>query len=121
MRISDWSSDVCSSDLDVAQKHRGAAVDEAAGQPLVKRVGQPVLKRPRPLAPFAGVGQPVRLMGNVGPGPRRSDPVAKLTAIALKIVELCHLAGDPLGWRSDERRVGKEWASQCNYRWSATR
>src|SRR3546814_9317532 len=38
-------------------------------------------------------------MGNVGPGPRRSDPVAKLTDIALKIVELCHLAGDPLGWQ----------------------
>ena len=38
-----------------AHQRRGAPVDEALGQPLVQRVGQPVLDLARPLLPMRGI------------------------------------------------------------------
>src|SRR3546814_11773819 len=98
MRISDWSSDVCSSDLDArkqrlalaqaAEQGRGPAVDEALGEPLVERVRQLVLELARPLLPALRVIEPVLPVGDVCPGAR-----------------------------SEERRVGKECVSTCRFRW----
>src|SRR3546814_12933854 len=39
MRISDWSSDVCSSDLDIEQNYHAASPGQRFAYDLVKRVG----------------------------------------------------------------------------------
>src|SRR3546814_12511091 len=97
MRISDWSSDVCSSDL-VAQ--RLAFVREAT----------------------AAVGHHALALG----GAHRHAQVglaglAEFALAAFGGVQRDHVvarrdAGDAL--RSEERRVGKECGGTCRYRWS---
>src|SRR3546814_13469326 len=92
MRISDWSSDVCSSDL-------VAIVDFA----LLDKVGdhariQEALEqdgRPEPLGALFEIGEATGPeIEEPAPGKRRQDR------------------------RSEERRVGKECVSTCRYRWS---
>src|SRR3546814_11622726 len=97
MRISDWSSDVCSSDLadaalagvegaEVGLEAVGAELDGPLGH--VGRAGD------------EAVDTPVRLaVGGVVVG---------------RLVE--ELA--PVAARSEERRVGKECVSTCRSRWS---
>src|SRR3546814_11572839 len=98
MRISDWSSDVCSSDLDMdLAEDRGSFSDllkeldipypkygvaESAEEALLvaKEVGYPVLVRPS----YVLGGQGMSIVIN----------------------------------RSEERRVGKECVSTCRSRWS---
>src|SRR3546814_1983617 len=88
MRISDWSSDVCSSDLP-APPCSTPGRDER-----LSRGGQ------RSHRPPAG-----------RPGGRASDaPVAARTRRPLEL-------GDQL-LRSEERRVGKECVRTCRYRWA---
>src|SRR3546814_5074705 len=98
MRISDWSSDVCSSDL---------AVDQAllAGE----------VHRPR--ACPRGDQEVPRLMG-----PAVDDePVLGLERRGA-VERLDTVAGEArfhvLGHRSEERRVGKECVGTCRSRWS---
>src|SRR3546814_19142277 len=106
MRISDWSSDVCSSDL------ADAIVD------LVR----------------AGVIQLLALEVNLGAAEMLGEPLreierARPSDIVLQIIgELGRegrvLLGRVIGLldledqRSEERRVGKECVSTCRYRWS---
>src|SRR3546814_2311874 len=91
MRISDWISDVCSSDLDqhlavlahgadegafaaqAAHQDRCAAVDEALREALMQGIRQGVLDGPRPALPVGVVVQPVAAVGNVGPGADMRD------------------------------------------------
>src|SRR3546814_21110222 len=97
MRISDWSSDVCSSDL----RHRVVADGAAA-----------------PLKESALDGKPgVVEVQERRHGPHRVaveklgvDPVKPHRVAATRI-------GVALG-RSEERRVGNEWVSTCRARWS---
>src|SRR3546814_6085111 len=92
MRISDWSSDVCSSDL--VQKIR------------LER-GLPVLDQSRHLI----------FTGNPGTG---KTTVARLLAQIYRtigVVERGHLVETDRS-RSEERRVGKECVSTCRSRWS---
>src|SRR3546814_15214997 len=96
MRISDWSSDVCSSDL-------ADAAAAAAGQ---RRREADVRHAQR----FHQAGG-VELVEIAGPGGR----------IIGKAVDL--LMADPgigpgVHDRSEERRVGKECVSTCRSRWS---
>src|SRR3546814_13777324 len=94
MRISDWSSDVCSSDL-----------AEQRGDDIARGI----------IAPIAGIlDEPVdperRARGGAGQGFALDDlglPRAKGEAVAQP-----HLG------RSEERRVGKECVSTCRSRWS---
>src|SRR3546814_18832877 len=90
MRISDWSSDVCSSDLDA--EHRQQALH--------------FIHRQR----FAGDAEidPQLLAAVVQlPGQRqRGGTEAELTVADLTAA------------RSEERRVGKECVSKCRTRWS---
>src|SRR3546814_2589588 len=74
MRISDWSSDVCSSGL-------------------VCRVE------------FGRVGQ------------CRNHLLGNEVACTLFADDDADLACERRGWRSEERRVGKECVSTCRYRW----
>src|SRR3546814_19621028 len=96
MRISDWSSDVCSSDLPDRQR-------------AARRRGG---NRPIPIFVVAGdrVVEPERAVG-VADMPlerdwRRRDAEFGL-AVEIEIIV-----------RSEERRVGKECVSTCRSRWS---
>src|SRR3546814_16170990 len=101
MRISDWSSDVCSSDL--LRQRDGT----------VKRI----------LVFFGG-------SDTMNQTPKAVEAIKQLKRpdIAVDVVvggayqhcaELQELmAGMPNIVRSEERRVGKEWVSTCRSRWS---
>src|SRR3546814_14931599 len=89
MRISDWSSDVCSSDLiEIVDR---AAADEAF-QPFVEDAG---LEQPcRPEIMFVAE---IELLREIRPQHRIAAAAAR---------------------RSEERRVGNECVSTCGSRWS---
>src|SRR3546814_20396812 len=91
MRISDWSSDVCSSDL-----HSVADLDaHHVTHPLLVRI----VHRPAIMT----VGQQALvddLDRGLGPEP------------------FAHRRLGRVGESSEERRVGKEWVSTCRSRWS---
>src|SRR3546814_16789100 len=76
MRISDWSSDVCSSDLSPSRVRLLPELEENGARPVRAAIGNVNVE---------AVG--------------RFDPVH-------------------LDHRSEERRVGKECASTCRFRWS---
>src|SRR3546814_4820080 len=89
MRISDWSSDVCSSDLRVAEAEAEAECGEFDSAVLQIDAVHALEKR----AQIVDTGAlPV-----VAPAPVQNEP--------------------PVG-RSEERRVGKECVSTCRSRWS---
>ena len=56
------------------EQRLGAPVDEALGQPLVQGIAQRVLDRARPLLPVERVVEPVRAVGDVGPGADVGEP-----------------------------------------------
>src|SRR3546814_9692737 len=95
MRISDWSSDVCSSDLETLtiEPGRPAARKSFTNRRHVKK-------------------QPVRSVRI-----RRSHWAVAISATLmpdmLRPAELTRIS------RSEERRVGKECVSTCRYRWSS--
>src|SRR3546814_16785415 len=97
MRISDWSSDVCSSDL-------APAIE---GQWIVDA-------QPR----FSGASG--HFQGYIGRFRRPAPDVVELTPQAReaeRIRQLLHELRTPVN-RSEERRVGKEWVRTCRSRGS---
>src|SRR3546814_21081914 len=95
MRISDWSSDVCSSDLQPAIPNRERPVDpvdyKATKEELLEFYRQMLLIR------------------------RFEEKAGQLYGLGL-IGGFCHLyIGQE---RSEERSVGKECVSKCRSRWS---
>src|SRR3546814_15407070 len=92
MRISDWSSDVCSSDL----------------WPTTRTLLFCILVRAGLLA-MSGVAP------NAAPDIRHSA-VARAAAVCVILIMQCLLLVELL--RSEERRVGKECVSTCRSRWS---
>src|SRR3546814_12867518 len=97
MRISDWSSDVCSSDLDLAMGH---ALDAAAQD--LRGVGRGVEGERQH-------GAEIRL-AEIRPQAERFELGAELAAAVID--------QEDLHQRSEERRVGKECVSTCRSRWS---
>src|SRR3546814_16170445 len=93
MRISDWSSDVCSSDLFCPALHE-------KGRVLVLHENGPLHEHLRAGDPRAGQ----RLRQHGPHGGRK-----------LRVIEEQVRHGFA---RSEERRVGKEWVSTCRSRWS---
>src|SRR3546814_2402014 len=91
MRISDWSSDVCSSDL--ALRH----VHTRDGQPSEARDQQPPL--PVEMRRLERRLHAIRLTPRVDRHPAVPEPLRRRE-------------------RSEERRVGKECVSTCRSRWS---
>src|SRR3546814_12638267 len=96
MRISDWSSDVCSSDLARLLFRRGPAADLVDAEIGV-----------RAIAETYGGGRPRHFL--------LRDHMFQI-AKAKAPVRLLH--GDAVQARSEERRVGKECVSTCRSRWS---
>src|SRR3546814_14490869 len=98
MRISDWSSDVCSSDLDdLEQSCRLLAEEDGAGRGWSRAHGY------RGYTSYASLDDL----------PRRDPAFADLKRLLDRQVKAfakaCH--------RSEERRVGKECVSKCRSRW----
>src|SRR3546814_12723503 len=102
MRISDWSSDVCSSDLIGGSLHanppfpprqsaRGAFACGVHGQSLSPRIER---------------------WGRTA-GRQKMDQVGTKDACRWQVIE-----ARTSGVRSEERRVGKECVSTCRSRWS---
>src|SRR3546814_17752060 len=100
MRISDWSSDVCSSDL----FEQAVAVEQAAAD-FAAIVGL-----------GAGVGHDVQNIGHclVRTGRNRRHR-RRLPAMAGQIAPETL---DDLQRRTEERREGYEWGRTCRSRWS---
>src|SRR3546814_7988647 len=93
MRISDWSSDVCSSDLAGAQRVMMSA------EPIQLRVQIVQMSK---IAYADGPSADLVLIGGAN-APARGADLASATRILT---------------RSEERRVGKECVSTCRSRWS---
>src|SRR3546814_16893839 len=97
MRISDWSSDVCSSDLAAVQQRDPVVVAVAlGGGDLPAVVGH------------ARIGVVTAL---------EADP-GRAAAAGGHLVDLRLAAAVGGEVRSEERRVGKECVSTCRSRWS---
>src|SRR3546814_19590727 len=103
MRISDWSSDVCSSDLSKGQARRASHWSYEAERPLSRRQGESLLVEPG--TPLRGV----QIDAGHGAAPYPCAIAAKATPAGPPI------CGDTM--RSKERRVGKEWVSPCRSGW----
>src|SRR3546814_12655860 len=99
MRISDWSSDVCSSDLyDTFAADLNALLETLDLRDVI-------------LVGFSmGTGELARYVSNHG-----HERVAKLAFLASLEPFLLAAADNP---RSEERRVGKECVTSCRSRWS---
>src|SRR3546814_8933613 len=102
MRNSDWSSDVCSSDL-----YRVGNMNESIAGVRRPGVGIPIVPIPMPAVVRMGVNErkPARIEV-------RDDRGVRISCISVPIV------GDNIAKRSEERRVGKEGVSQCRSGWS---
>src|SRR3546814_17113581 len=96
MRISDWSSDVCSSDL--ALDDHGHLVTDDAYRTSVPGVWA--------LGDAANHFQ-LKHMAN-----------AEMRVVQHNVTHPDELRRLPAGLRSEERRVGKECVSKCRSRWS---
>src|SRR3546814_5689368 len=89
MRISDWSSDVCSSDLDMAI-----------------------------LTGLLGIDRMTRTAVGMGYDVHRLVAAKPLWIGGVEIAHSHGLVGHSDADRSEERRVGKECVSTCRSRWS---
>src|SRR3546814_11932501 len=99
MRISDWSSDVCSSDLTVSSVEFFLAV--AVSLAFIWQLGIDDI-----LGPTLGL-----IIGGVV-----AAPIGAMMAKRFSPKVMLMLVGTVL--RSEERRVGKECVGTCRSRWS---
>src|SRR3546814_13901014 len=103
MRISDWSSDVCSSDL-----RRFCPVARSRPEGQIRHTCHFSLRAINGAQDC--IGQPLQFQYNGSLIP----PINQLT----RANRLTHLTNSPCMKRSEERRVGKECVSTCRSRWS---
>src|SRR3546814_20764591 len=103
MRISDWSSDVCSSDLPVPGNTRSLIPRGSTG------------RRKTMAAPVVTMQQLIEAGAHFGHQTHRWNPRMKPYIFGerngIHILELSQTV------RSEERRVGKECVSKCKSRW----
>src|SRR3546814_18811307 len=104
MRISDWSSDVCSSDLPELLEYNGGSIDRYVTQTFDVEYGKTeygaeayeAYLRERYVALGATPEQIERIV------PRNVE----------------RYLAEPYPFRPEERRVGKEFVSTCRFRWT---
>src|SRR3546814_15853574 len=106
MRISDWSSDVCSSDLAERPLGDGAAVGHQRGGACP--ASQSLTERE-----IARVGRGAGEHEIAEPG----EPGERFGLRAAREPKACH-PGEAAADRSEERRGGKECVRTCRSRWS---
>src|SRR3546814_19438404 len=94
MRISDWSSDVCSSDLLTPQSTIFELLDAALSGNTRRALELYEEQRSMKVEP---------------------QQIIAMLAWQLHVLAVVKAAGER---RSEERRVGKECVSTCRYRWS---
>src|SRR3546814_14552421 len=100
MRISDWSSDVCSSDLDMGGGYVLNFSDRTFAQFFAEELN-------------IDIDDPVYA--------RNGGSKAKRLRCFLQTVDKATVVrslNSLWEYRSEERRVGKECVSQCRFRWS---
>src|SRR3546814_991054 len=107
-RISDWSSDVCSSDLQRGLVHFQGGYDGAREGVVFEGVVEASLAKR--LSVRAG-GSYVGPEGKVRPLVAGKVNVLREGAHGVDLA----MSG---GYRSEERRVGKECVSTCRFRWA---
>src|SRR3546814_18830785 len=100
MRISDWSSDVCSSDLQTAGLSTGHDRAVMRGDPATRSFSIVYLKDGRVIA--------------IDCVNRAKDYVQGRMIVTAGLAATAEQLSD----RSEERRVGKECVSTCRSRWS---
>src|SRR3546814_20495800 len=103
MRISDWSSDVCSSDLAVIVLHDGHSPSDDLKHEIQEHVKSRLAAHEYPREVFFVQELPMTTTGKVIRRELR-DSVGRWRHDASQ--------------RSEERRVGKEWVSTCRSRGS---
>src|SRR3546814_18225012 len=121
MRISDWSSDVCSSDLKYAEGSCLArfgdthvlctASVEDSVPPFLRNSGRGWVTGEYGMLPRSTDSRMDRARAA---GSGRTQEIQRLIGRSLRAVT--NLSG--FGERSEERRVGKECVSTCRSRWS---
>src|SRR3546814_12584356 len=117
MRISDWSSDVCSSDLATAIANNSGAGLAANGTMTLNSSGD--------IANYGSLYTGSQMVLNAGHTIRNyrnaaMDSDGSITATGDKFVNNSNVnaKGNITITRSEERRVGKECVSTCRSRWS---
>src|SRR3546814_14953408 len=110
MRISDWSSDVCSSDLFLIVRPV-ARLEHVEIEPCLAVEG------PRRIGATERMeGHQVARIGRLDRAPQHLPRLGILIAERIAAVEPDDVRLVPV--RSEERRVGKECVSTCRSRWS---
>src|SRR3546814_13280790 len=117
MRISDWSSDVCSSDLrhradgsDALGDRRGISIAMAQQIEIAggaKRIVSPRSEEHRPFQ-----NKPFALIRNAKAIEQPLQRIAREEDLKIGLLPAGSIE------RSEERRVGKECVSTCRSRWS---
>src|SRR3546814_7980450 len=102
MRISDWSSDVCSSDLSIT-----AMLQEAIDRGQRDSVAT---KRLAEVSAILACQHHMRTQLSLPARSVRTQGIVKVGPAVLAMLDHPE--------RSEERRVGKECVSTCRYRWS---
>src|SRR3546814_16740795 len=112
MRIRDWSSDVCSSDLSPVNGRRAGVLRGVMGHLTTARTAMNLSPPPegRPGMQFLALVYVDNEMLEALPA---GEPDAMMRTCLRHADEL-----QAEGKRSEERRVGKEWVSTCRSRWS---
>src|SRR3546814_12469527 len=112
MRISDWSSDVCSSDL--LTDHRNLHIHSGLiGDAVLDLLEAGALAADNPITAGVAIGSQ-RLYNAVSGAPFQFRTASHThdSAVLASIADLVTIN------RSEERRVGKECVSTCRSRWS---
>src|SRR3546814_16234888 len=102
IRISDWSSDVCSSDLEVCLAGSRLFLHEAIEEEFLEKFRDALgnIRQGDPLDPATQLGAQASTM--------QMEKIESYLALAIE---------EGATVRSEERRVGKECVSTCRSRW----
>src|SRR3546814_19765836 len=115
MRISDWSSDVCSSDLSgngYLNVNAGTTLEfegQVTGGGTLRKRGDGVLLQSGTNNYTGG--------SVIEAGILRAGSTSAFGTGAMTFSNVAGVLLDLDGFRTEERRVGKEWVSKCIYRW----
>src|SRR3546814_11601351 len=111
MRISDWSSDVCSSDLELTSRSSSGSTRVTMQFDLNRNIDS-AAREVQAAINASRADLPATLRSN--PSYRKANP----SAAPMMVLALSSETKTPQQIRSEERRVGKECVSTCRSRWS---